>query len=286
MVRDSNVPANFLGAHEGADVEIGKLDNAETFERLRQAAEPDPLMGGFEVKPAIEESVAAANKRGSAQGNGSLLQESPPARGLQIRPRRYELLESPTHRTCDVIDRAQQYCDQESKERTHQPQPKWRFQQGCPEGQFRTLIALGIPSEQIEDEQEKIDQQPNCPQALAPALARNHHFTQFAHTADPEKLAGNQHHEDGEDEQKNERARLAQTGGQPEGAKGDQRESDHTRMSSEETDHLCHLRAGKVRRRGHLITSLNDLPFRILLFAFGDSLSRCCGGTQAALRFF
>src|SRR6266478_7199527 len=122
LVRDSNVPANFLGAHEGADVEIGKLDNAETFERLRQAAEADPLMGGFEVKPAIEESVAAGNKRGSAQGNGSLLQESPPARGLQIRPRRYELLESPTHRTCDVIDRAQQYCDQEFKERTHHNQ--------------------------------------------------------------------------------------------------------------------------------------------------------------------
>src|SRR5258708_18077881 len=122
----------------------------------------------------------------------------------------------------DAIDSAQQYCDQESKERTHQPQPKWRFQEGCPEGQSKTLIALGIPSEQIEGEQEKIDQQPNCPQALAPALARNQRFTQFAHTADPERLAGNQHHEDGEDEQKKERARLAPPGGQPEGAKGDQ----------------------------------------------------------------
>src|SRR6266849_5482284 len=171
MVRDSNVPANFLGAHEGADVEIGKLDNAETFEPFRQAPEPDPLMGGFEVKPAIEKPVGAGNKGGSAQGNGSLLQEPPPARGPEFGPSRYKLLENPTHRARDAIDGAQQYCDQESKERTYQPQPKWRFQQGCPEGQSRTLVAIGIPSEQIEGKQEKIDQQPNCPQALAPSLA-------------------------------------------------------------------------------------------------------------------
>jgi hypothetical protein len=86
-------------------VEVGKLDNAETFEGLRQAPEPDPLMGGFEVKPAIEKPVGAGNKGGSAQGNGSLLEEAPPARGAQLGPvRNYELLESPTERTCEAID--------------------------------------------------------------------------------------------------------------------------------------------------------------------------------------
>src|SRR5690348_17440733 len=126
-------------------------------------------MGRFEVKPAIEKPVGAGNKGGSAQGNGSLLQEPPPARGPEFGPSRYELLESPTYCARAAIDSAQQDCDQESKKRTHQPQPKWRFQQACPEGQSRTPIALGIPSEQIEGEQKKIDQQSNCPQGFAPA---------------------------------------------------------------------------------------------------------------------
>jgi len=81
LVRDSSVSANFLGAHEGADVEIGKLHNAETVEGPRQAPESDPLLDGFEVKPAIKKPVGAGNKGGSAQGNGSLLQEPPPAGG-------------------------------------------------------------------------------------------------------------------------------------------------------------------------------------------------------------
>src|SRR5512146_905955 len=66
LVGYRNVSANFLGAHEGADVEIGELDNAETFEGLRQAPEPDPPIGGFKVEPAIEEPIGASNKGGSA----------------------------------------------------------------------------------------------------------------------------------------------------------------------------------------------------------------------------
>jgi hypothetical protein len=62
-------------------------------------------------------------------------------------------------------------------------------------------------------------------------------------STNPEKLAGNQHHEDGEEEQEIEGARLAPTGGEPERAQGNQRENDHPLVSSEETDHRrCRLR--------------------------------------------
>jgi hypothetical protein len=61
-------------------------------------------------------------------------------------------------------------------------------------------------------------------------------------TTDPENLAGNQHHEESEEEQEIERARLAPTGGEPEGAKGNQRESNHALVSSEESDHRCRIR--------------------------------------------
>jgi hypothetical protein len=97
-------------------VEIGQLHNAETFEGLRQAPEPDPLMGGFEVKTAIEKPIGAGNKGGGAQGNGSLLQEPPSARGAQLGGgRSYDLLETPAKHTREAIDNPQQHGDQESE---------------------------------------------------------------------------------------------------------------------------------------------------------------------------
>jgi hypothetical protein len=54
FVGDLNVLANFCGAHEGADVKIGKLDNAQTFKGLGQAPQSDPLMSRLEIEPAIE----------------------------------------------------------------------------------------------------------------------------------------------------------------------------------------------------------------------------------------
>jgi hypothetical protein len=73
LVRDSNVPANLRGAHEGADVEVGKLDDAETFKSSGQAPELDPLMRGFEVQSTIEKSISACNKGGSAHNLCRLL---------------------------------------------------------------------------------------------------------------------------------------------------------------------------------------------------------------------
>ena len=62
----------------------------------------------------------------------------------------------------------------------------------------------------------------------------------------PENLADNQHHKESEEGQEIERTHFTPTGGEPEGAKGNQRESDHALVSSEEADHRCHLRAGKL----------------------------------------
>jgi hypothetical protein len=66
VVGDLNVLANFFGAHEGADVKIGKLDNAETFKSLREALQPDALTSCFEIEAAIEKAIRAGHKGGSA----------------------------------------------------------------------------------------------------------------------------------------------------------------------------------------------------------------------------
>jgi hypothetical protein len=55
----------------------------------------------------------------------------------------------------------------------------------------------------------------------------------------------------GEEEQETERTHFTPTGGQPEGTKGNQRESDQSLVRPEERDHPCHIRAGRVQRLAH-----------------------------------
>jgi len=98
----------------------------------------------------------------------------------------------------------------------------------------------------VVSEEEQADNTRNGHKPGATRLSGDESFPKSDDTANPEKLADNQHHEEGEEEQEIERPSLAPTGGEPEGAQGNQRESDHALVSSEEPDHPCHLRAGKV----------------------------------------
>ena len=75
-------------------------------------------------------------------------------------------------------------------------------------------------------------------------------FPKVDDATNPEKLAGNQRHEEGGEEQEIE-GPLAPIGDEPEGAKSNPQESDHTHalVSSEETDHSrCRPRVRRMQR--------------------------------------
>ena len=85
----------------------------------------------------------------------------------------------------------------------------------------RSLVKQPQVGEAVSEEEHvhnTCDEREPC----APALPGDQSHPDVEDTANPEKLAGNQHHEDGEEEHEIERAQLAPTGGEPEGAQGDQ----------------------------------------------------------------
>src|SRR5882724_1856497 len=63
----------------------------------------------------------------------------------------------------------------------------------------------------------------------APRLPGDESFSKADEATNPENLADNQHHKESEEEQEIERTHLTPTGGHPEGAKSNQRESDRAR---------------------------------------------------------
>ena len=93
----------------------------------------------------------------------------------------------------------------------------------------------------VVSEEEQTDNTRNGRKPGAVRFSGDESFPKVDDATNPENLADNQHHEKGEEEQKTERTHLAPTGGQPEGAKGNQRETDHAPdqvlVSSEESDH-------------------------------------------------
>src|SRR5579864_2623377 len=103
----------------------------------------------------------------------------------------------------------------------------------------------------VVNEEEQPDNTRDGSKPGAPRLPGNESFPKVDEATNPEKLARNQYHGDGKEEQEIEGTRLAPTGGQPESAKANQRESDQTLVSSEEPEHPCHIRAGRVQRLAH-----------------------------------
>src|SRR5207249_6681459 len=101
----------------------------------------------------------------------------------------------------------------------------------------------------VVSEEEQTDNTRNGRKPGAARLSGDESFPKVDDATNPENLGGNQHHEEGEEEQETKRTHFTPTGGQPEGAKGNQRASDQSLVRPEERDHPCHIRAGRVQRR-------------------------------------
>jgi hypothetical protein len=100
-------------------------------------------------------------------------------------------------------------------------------------------------------EEEKIDNTRDDRKPGASGLPGDESFPKVEGAPNPEKLAGNEHHEDAEEKQVSEAPVLVGVYDQ-EGRIGKNRqENDGAFISYEKTDHPCHLRAGKMRRRNY-----------------------------------
>ena len=106
----------------------------------------------------------------------------------------------------------------------------------------------------VVSEEEQTDNTRNGRKPSAARLSGDESFSKVDDATNPENLAHNQHHEEGEEEQETERTHFTPTGSQPEGAKGNQRESDHARdhvlVSSDETDRRRCLRFFEQHNEG------------------------------------
>ena len=90
------------------------------------------------------------------------------------------------------------------------------------------------------DTEEHVDNRRDDGEPNAPGLPGDKAFPQIEDAANPEKLADNQQHEDGEEEQEF----AVDVGVKTKGAKHNQQDSDRALMSSEEADHPSSLSAG------------------------------------------
>src|SRR6266702_442659 len=120
------------------------------------------------------------------------------------------------------------------------------------------IAQVDVPGEDVRaeviGEEEQTDNTRNGRKPGAARLSGDESFPKVDDATNPENLADNQHQEEGEEEQETERTHFTPTGGQPEGAKSNQQESDHARdhglVSSEETDHSrCRPRVRRCSER-------------------------------------
>jgi hypothetical protein len=66
-VRDGGVAANLIGSHEGADLEVGKLDDAKPSKALGKRVSRMRCCVTSRVKPPIEKALGAGHKRCSTE---------------------------------------------------------------------------------------------------------------------------------------------------------------------------------------------------------------------------
>ncbi len=111
-IGDSDIFADLIGGHEGADVNIRKLADAESFEGARQSRQMDGPRGDVEVETSVEQAIGAGNE-GRADGNGgSVLQKIASRPRWKIRARRLQ----PANSFDDSFWNGDQQRDQEPKE--------------------------------------------------------------------------------------------------------------------------------------------------------------------------
>jgi len=112
-------------------------------------------------------------------------------------------------------------------------------------------IAPRAVGDEVVSEEEQTNNTCDGRKPGAPRLPGDESFPKVDDATNPEKLAGNQHHEDGGEEQEIEGLwPLTPIWDEPESAKSNPRESDHAHalVSSEETDHPCHGVFRRVQR--------------------------------------
>jgi hypothetical protein len=106
-------------------------------------------------------------------------------------------------------------------------------------------IALrGVPGTEVASEEEQIDNAHDDPKPEALPLHENESFPDADDARNPEKLAGNQRHEEGGEEQEIE-GPLAPIGHEHQGAKNNPRKNDvaHALVSFDKADYRrCRLR--------------------------------------------
>ena len=86
-VGDGDVPADFLGRHEGADVNVGKLADAESLEGAREAWQADGRRRHLEVQPPVQQAVCSGHKRRASGHGGGSFQKLPPRGRWNLRAR-------------------------------------------------------------------------------------------------------------------------------------------------------------------------------------------------------
>src|SRR5215472_3059365 len=63
LIGHGDASANLRCGHERTDMYIGKLGYAKTFERLRQARQPDARVSKFHVESAVQKPVSRGHER-------------------------------------------------------------------------------------------------------------------------------------------------------------------------------------------------------------------------------
>ncbi len=256
LVGDRDATANLVRGHEGADVEIGKLGDAKALEGFGQARQPDAPVSDLHVEPAVEKPVGRGHERCGAYRNGRLLEEAAAGGRGQGDGSRLEsggvtcrsLARATVNPSCGArraVYRPENHHQAEARPRPDQPPGESPYNQNAAQPRVgRAGYMTDSKAAEAVSEEEQIDNTRDDRKPGGPGLPGDESFPKVKDTANPEKLAGNKHNEDGEEEQGIEAPQLAGVYEQEGGKSKDQRENDDALVSSEETDHLCHLRAG------------------------------------------
>jgi hypothetical protein len=108
----------------------------------------------------------------------------------------------------------------------------------------------GFSAAVVVNAEEEIDETRDDLKPSAPGLPRDESFSKVEDAANPEKLAGNKHYEDGKQEQVSEAPPLVRVHKQEGRIGKDQQKKDNALVSDDapinyrETDHTCASRAG------------------------------------------
>ena len=194
-------------------MDVGKLGDAKALEGFGQAGQPDALASDFHVEAAKDKPVGGGHKRGGAGRNGGLLEEAAAGRrglgdGLRLGSGRVTCRRrtavTPRCGARRAVCRPENHHQGEAHERPDQPHRPNPFNQNAAQGRVgcaddmthRRLVKQSQVGETVSEE-EQINSARDHPEPGASRLAGDDPLLKVEDTANPEKLAGCEHHEDG-----------------------------------------------------------------------------------------